>query len=76
MRSDRVASLVVSDEVALHRQDHTPVRAFTLSQQLGVLCDEAVVSTLREGKNIYHSLADKRMLEMLSVLYRIYCLKE
>lgn len=52
------------------------IRQPTLSQQLGVLRNEAVVSTRREGKNIYYSVADERLLEMLSVLYRLYCPKE
>ena len=52
------------------------IRQPTLSQQLSVLRNEAVVSTRREGKNIYYSVADERLLEMLSVLYRIYCPKE
>ena len=41
-----------------------------------VLRNEAVVSTRREGKNIFYSVADERLLEMLSVLYRLYCPKE
>lgn len=48
----------------------------SLSQQLGVLRNEAVVSTRREGKNIYYSVADERLLEVLSLLYRLYCPKE
>ena len=52
------------------------IRQPTLSQQLGVLRNEAVVSTRRDGKNIFYSVADERMLEMLSVLYRLYCPKE
>lgn len=52
------------------------IRQPTLSQQLGVLRSEAVVSTRRDGKNIYYSVADERLLEMLSVLYRLYCPKE
>lgn len=52
------------------------IRQPTLSQQLGVLRNEAVVSTRRDGKNIYYSVADERLLEMLSVLYRLYCPKE
>jgi ArsR family transcriptional regulator len=45
----------------------------TLSQQLGVLRNEGVVSTRREGKNIFYSVADPALLEILAVLYRIYC---
>jgi len=48
----------------------------TLSQQLGVLRTEQVVSTRREGKNIYYSVADPTLLEILAVLYRLYCPKE
>ena len=52
------------------------IRQPTLSQQLSVLRNEGVVSTRREGKNIFYSVADERLLEMLSVLYRLYCPKE
>ncbi|MEJ8813461.1 metalloregulator ArsR/SmtB family transcription factor [Variovorax ureilyticus] len=49
------------------------IRQPTLSQQLGVLRNEGVVDTRREGKNIYYSVADPALLEILAVLYRIYC---
>lgn len=52
------------------------IRQPTLSQQLGVLRNEGVVSTRREGKNIYYSVADPSMLEILALLYRLYCPKE
>jgi ArsR family transcriptional regulator len=45
----------------------------TLSQQLGVLRRDGVVNTERDGKNIYYSIRDPRMLEILETLYRIYC---
>ncbi len=48
----------------------------TLSQQLGVLRNEGVVNTRRDGKNIFYSLADPALIEILAVLYRIYCPKE
>jgi DNA-binding transcriptional ArsR family regulator len=48
----------------------------TLSQQLGVLRNEGVVNTRREGKNIFYSVAEPALLEILAVLYRIYCPKE
>lgn len=57
-------------EAALHI--HQP----TLSQQLGVLRSEGVVNTRREGKNIYYSVADAALLEILAVLYRLYCPKD
>ena len=52
------------------------IRQPTLSQQLGVLRTDGVVSTRRQGKNIYYSVADPAMLEIVAVLYRLYCPKE
>lgn len=48
----------------------------TLSQQLGVLRNEGVVSTRREGKRICYSIADPKLLQVLELLYRLYCPKE
>jgi len=48
----------------------------TLSQQLGVLRNEGAVQTRREGKSIFYSVADPSMLEILALLYRLYCPKE
>ncbi len=48
----------------------------TLSQQLGVLRSEGVVETRRQGKNIYYRVADPALLEILAVLYRLYCPKD
>ncbi|WP_029001964.1 ArsR/SmtB family transcription factor [Azohydromonas australica] len=52
------------------------IRQPTLSQQLGVLRAEGVVSTRRQGKNVFYSVADPSLLEILAVLYRLYCPKE
>jgi len=52
------------------------IRQPTLSQQLGVLRNEGVVGTRREGKNIFYSVADARLLKVLEVLYRLYCPKD
>jgi ArsR family transcriptional regulator len=48
----------------------------TLSQQLGVLRNEGLVTTRREGKRIYYSIADPDALQILDVLYRLYCRKK
>ncbi len=45
----------------------------TLSQQLGVLRRDGVVDTERDGKNIYYTIRDPRMMDILETLYRIYC---
>ncbi len=52
------------------------IRQPTLSQQLGVLRNEGVVDTRREGKQIFYSVADKSTLKVLELLYRLYCPKE
>lgn len=52
------------------------IRQPTLSQQLGVLRSEGVVHTRRDGKRIYYSVADRDVMQVLQVLYRVYCPKE
>lgn len=52
------------------------IRQPTLSQQLGVLRGEGVVDTRRDGKRIFYSVADARLLQVLAVLYDLYCPKE
>ena len=49
------------------------IRQPTLSQQLGILRNQGVVNTRREGKNIYYSVASPELLEILGLLYRLYC---
>jgi DNA-binding transcriptional ArsR family regulator len=45
----------------------------TLSQQLGVLRKEALVSTRREGKNIYYQITSQEALAVMHVLYANFC---
>jgi DNA-binding transcriptional ArsR family regulator len=52
------------------------IRQPTLSQQLGVLRNVGVVATRREGKNIFYRVADPALLQILALLYRLYCPKE
>ena len=48
----------------------------TLSQQLGVLRTEGAVNSRRDGKYVFYSVADPNVMQVLEVLYRIYCRKE
>ena len=48
----------------------------TLSQQLGVLRENQMVSTRREGKNIYYRIANEKALTLIHVLYTAYCQNE
>ena len=54
-------------------EEQLGIRQPTLSQQLSVLRNEGAVHTRREGKNIFYSVADPATLEILAVLYRLYC---
>ena len=45
----------------------------TLSQQLGVLREEMLVATRREGKQIYYRVASAPVLAVLQVLYAQFC---
>lgn len=45
----------------------------TLSQQLTVLRQEELVTTRRDGKHIYYSLASSRALAVIETLYREFC---
>jgi DNA-binding transcriptional ArsR family regulator len=45
----------------------------TLSQQLGVLREEGLVYTRREGRQIYYSLNSPEALAVLQVLHQQFC---
>ena len=45
----------------------------TLSQQLAVLRDEGLVTTRREGKQIYYAIASTQVLVLLQTLYEQFC---
>ena len=49
------------------------IRQPTLSQQLGVLRSEGLVTTRREGKRIYYAIADPKVVAVLGTLYELYC---
>lgn len=53
-------------------EERLGIRQPTLSQQLGVLRNEGVVATRRDGKRIYYRVADPALLEILTVLHRLY----
>jgi DNA-binding transcriptional ArsR family regulator len=48
----------------------------TLSQQLGVLRADGLVNTRRDGKRIYYSVANPKVLTLLNALYSLYCPKD
>lgn len=51
----------------------TGVKQPTLSQQLTVLREEKLVSTRRQGKQIFYRLESYEALTVLHALYGLYC---
>jgi ArsR family transcriptional regulator len=51
----------------------TGIQQPTLSQQLGVLREEGLVATRRDGKFIFYRVCSPAALELMAVLYRVYC---
>ena len=51
----------------------TGIRQPTLSQQLGVLREEGIVETRRDGKYIYYRIASLPALALLQTLYDSFC---
>ena len=49
------------------------IRQPTLSQQLGVLREEGLVSTRRDGKNIYYQLASMEVIQIMDTLSKLFC---
>jgi DNA-binding transcriptional ArsR family regulator len=45
----------------------------TLSQQLTVLREEELVTTRRDGKNIYYQISSPQALAVMAVMYQQFC---
>lgn len=73
---DRLKILCVLVEGELNVQQielRTDIQQPTLSQQLTVLRNNQIVSTRREGKQIFYQLSDMRVLKIMQTLYEVYC---
>lgn len=57
-------------------RESTDIAQPTLSQQLGVLRDEGLVATRREGKYIYYRLARTEVMTVMQALYTSFCATE
>jgi len=44
-----------------------------LSQHLATLRRDRLVATRREGQTIYYSLASAEVMQVIALLYRLYC---
>ena len=53
----------------------THIQQPTLSQQLMMLRKSDVVSTRRDGQQIFYSIKDQNLVVILNTLYQLYCAK-
>ncbi len=49
------------------------VRQAAVSQMLARLRDEGLVRTRRDGKTIYYSLSDDKTIQVIGLLYSLFC---
>src|SRR5690554_4225957 len=54
-------------------EEITEIKQPTLSQQLMMLRKSDVVTTRRDGKQIYYSIKDANLVQVLNTLYQLYC---
>lgn len=57
-------------------EEQLDIRQPSLSQQLGVLRRDELVTTRRSGRHIYYRIADERILGLLQTLYALFCKPE
>jgi DNA-binding transcriptional ArsR family regulator len=57
-------------------EDILGIRQPTLSQQLSRLRSENVVVTRRESKQIYYRIASDEVIELIGLMYDLFCNKE
>jgi ArsR family transcriptional regulator len=68
-----LCQLTQGEQAVGELEERLDIRQPTLSQQLGVLRAEGLVNTRREGKRIFYSVADPKVLALLNTLYQLYC---
>lgn len=71
-----LCQLALGERCVSELEEALDIHQPTLSQQLAVLRNDGAVATRREGKNIYYSIARHELLDILPVLYRLYCPQE
>jgi ArsR family transcriptional regulator len=70
-----LCDLVEGERTAGDLVDRSGLSQSALSQHLGKLRDQGIVTTRRDGQTIYYRLADPDAMRILQTLYDIYCAK-
>ncbi|WP_296403260.1 metalloregulator ArsR/SmtB family transcription factor [Psychrobacter sp.] len=71
-----LCQLVESEACVRDLEQATGIKQPSLSQQLGVLRENGLVNTRREGRQIFYSIASKDALAVMQVLYQSFCAPE
>jgi len=67
------AELVVAVLKSLANTDRLLILCPLAQQELNVLRKSDVVTTRRDGKQIYYSIKDANLVQVLNTLYQLYC---
>lgn len=65
--------LASGEKTVTELEDLLSARQAAVSQQLSRLRLEGLVTPRREGKAIYYRLTDRRAIQMLEVVYDLFC---
>lgn len=65
--------LVTGEKSVTELEELLSARQAAVSQQLGRLRLEGLVTPRRDGKAIYYSLTDDRPKQILEVIYKLFC---
>ena len=68
-----LCQLVEGERSVTELEALTGIRQPTLSQQLGVLRNEELVATRRDGKWVYYRIASPEAMTILGALHQIFC---
>ena len=68
-----LCQLVGGERTVTELENLTAIHQPTLSQQLGILREENLVTTRRAGKQIFYRVSNDDALQVLQTLYRLYC---
>ncbi|MDN0083845.1 metalloregulator ArsR/SmtB family transcription factor [Crenobacter sp. SG2305] len=68
-----LCQLVEAEQTVSELEELTGIRQPSLSQQLGVLRNEGLVATRRDGKWIYYRIASDEALALLATLHALFC---
>ncbi|WP_306113847.1 MULTISPECIES: helix-turn-helix transcriptional regulator [unclassified Roseovarius] len=65
--------LATGEKSVTELEELLSARQAAVSQQLSRLRTEGLVTPRREGKAIYYSLTDRRAVQILDVVYDLFC---